>query len=207
MLKQYKAKRSFDDTPEPKAKIKSSKGLPIFVVQKHDATRLHYDFRLEHDGVLLSWAVPKGPSLNPADKRLAIQVEDHPFDYRDFEGIIPKGNYGAGTVMVWDEGTYSVPDADTKKDIAKAISAGLKKGHLQFILHGEKLNGTFQLVRIQGEESKPQWLLFKSKDEFATTKDIGKQDQSVKTGRSLEEIGGSEIQVKKKARVKSSPDS
>jgi bifunctional non-homologous end joining protein LigD len=207
MLKQYKAKRSFTETPEPKGTIKSSKGLPIFVVQKHDATRLHYDFRLEHDGVLLSWAVPKGPSLNPNDKRLAIQVEDHPFDYRDFEGIIPKGNYGAGTVMVWDEGTYTVPGAETKKEIAKAVSAGLAKGHLEVTLHGDKLNGTFHLVRTKGDEDKPQWLLFHSKDDFATQKDVTKLDHSVKTGRSLDEIGGKEIKTKKKARVKSSQDS
>lgn len=204
MLNQYHAKRSFKKTPEPKGVKKRSPGnkLPIFVVQKHDATRLHYDFRLEHHGVLLSWAVPKGPSLDPADKRLAIQVEDHPFDYHDFEGIIPAGQYGAGTVMVWDEGTYNAPGIETQKDTEAAMTAGLKKGHLQFILHGKKLNGLFHLVRLQGDASKPQWLLFKSQDENASQQQVLEKTYSVKTGRSLEEIAEDQEKPKKKVRVR-----
>lgn len=188
MLNRYRAKRSFKHSPEPSGRLKHSKGLPLFVVQKHDATRLHYDFRLEHQGVLLSWAVPKGPSLNPKEKHLAIQVEDHPFDYHDFEGTIPEGNYGAGTVMVWDEGTYSVEGADAKKGTEEAISKGLAKGHLQFTLHGQKLHGAFQLVRLKNDSKKAEWLFFKSKDEGVSEKNVLEESDSVKTGRSLDEI-------------------
>lgn len=200
MLNQYRAKRSFEETPEPTGakgkKRPKEANLPIFVVQKHDATRLHYDFRLEHHGVLLSWAVPKGPSLDPKDKRLAIQVEDHPYEYHDFEGIIPKG-YGAGTVMVWDEGTYNAVGKTTQKETEAAITAGLKKGHLQFVLHGKKLNGVFNLVRLKTDENKPQWLLFKSHDEAASTDPVVEKGDSVKTGRSLEEIAAGKKQKKK----------
>ena len=179
-LKKYIEKRDFKKTEEPKPKKgKSSKEL-IFVVQKHHASHLHYDFRLEVDGVLKSWAVPKGPSMNPADKRLAVMVEDHPYDYRTFEGIIPEGNYGAGTVMVWDEGTYTP---------LKSMQAGLKKGHLEFILQGTKLQGEFHLIRLQ--KSEKDWLLIKKKDEFSGLKDVLKQDRSVVTRRSMDEIGGS----------------
>ena len=115
-LKRYEQKRTFNRTPEPRGTVKQSTEVPVYCIQKHDASRLHYDFRLEHRGVLLSWAVPKGPSLNPADKRLSIHVEDHPYDYRDFEGVIPEGNYGAGTVMIWDEGIYGVEGATSKRD-------------------------------------------------------------------------------------------
>lgn len=154
-LQKYHQKRSFDDTPEPKGTVPKSKSkLPEFVVQKHDASHLHYDFRLEHKGVLLSWAVPKGPSMNPNDKRLAIHVEDHPYEYRLFEGTIPKGNYGAGTVEIWDKGTFETPEL--------TIDQGLKKGHLIFTLHGNKLQGTFNLVKLKDGEN---WLLIKGKDE------------------------------------------
>src|SRR5690349_20351933 len=136
-LSLYKKKRRFDETSEPKGKEKSSQGLLRFVVQKHDASHLHYDFRLEMGGVLKSWAVPKGPSLDPADKRLAMMVEDHPYDYRDFEGIIPEGNYGGGTVIVWDEGTYEPLDSKglNRKEQEKKLLQKLHAGDLKFILH------------------------------------------------------------------------
>jgi bifunctional non-homologous end joining protein LigD len=161
-LRKYKEKRSFENTPEPKgSKSKGAVAFPAFCVQKHAASHLHYDFRLEHKGVLLSWAVPKGPSLDPADKRLAVHVEDHPLEYRHFEGVIPKGNYGAGTVEIWDEGKFATPDAANKKDVEKAIDVGLKKGHLTFILLGKKLKGSFNLVRLKDDKN---WLLIKGKD-------------------------------------------
>src|SRR6187402_2483938 len=143
-LSRYKEKRNFKETPEPTGGRPDNERLR-FVIQKHDATRLHYDFRLEMEGVLKSWAVPKGPSLNPADKRLAMAVEDHPYDYRNFEGVIPEGNYGAGTVIIWDEGTYEPADADSssKKAFEAAIEKGLKAGSLTFTMHGKKLNGLF----------------------------------------------------------------
>lgn len=191
-LEKYRSKRTFNKTPEPQGHAKIKKGFPVFCIQKHAATRLHYDFRLEYKGVLLSWAIPKGPSLNPSDKRLAIQVEDHPFDYRNFEGIIPKGNYGAGTVMIWDEGNYSTLGAKTKKEVEKGIEIGLEKGHLDFILNGTKLQGGFSLVRMKTDENN-QWLLIKSKDEYANVKvDLEDFDYSSRTNRSLEEIGRSE---------------
>src|SRR6186997_1700298 len=136
-LSLYKKKRSFKKTPEPEGKKKSSSKSKLrFVVQKHDATQLHYDFRLEMEGVLKSWAVPKGPSLNPDDKRLAMMVEDHPYDYRTFEGIIPAGNYGAGTVMVWDEGNYLALGAKTAKESDRMIKSGIHKGEIKFVLNG-----------------------------------------------------------------------
>src|SRR6195256_5369297 len=156
-LEEYKRKRRFEDTPEPPPKVEKKSGHR-FVVQKHRASRLHYDFRLEMDGVLKSWAVPKGPSMNPADKRLAMQVEDHPVSYFDFEGIIPEGNYGAGTVMVWDVGTWQpMGNADEM----------LAKGDLKFRLQGKKLNGEFVLahMRTRRPGSKgTEWLLIKKKD-------------------------------------------
>jgi bifunctional non-homologous end joining protein LigD len=171
-LKEYRAKRDFQSSPEPSggtAKSKSSKvKLPIFCVQKHLASHLHYDFRLEHNGVLLSWAVPKGPSLNPADKRLAMRVEDHPRDYADFEGVIPEG-YGAGIVMLWDKGTWEseLPDIDR----------ALEKGELKFRLEGVKLKGSWVLVRTGGgpRSSNGQsrsWLLIKHRDAWAGEIDV-----------------------------------
>lgn len=203
MLKKYKQNRSLKETPEPLAEKRSGRSLPVFCVQLHDASHLHYDFRLEHKGELLSWAVPKGPSMNPADKRLAVMVEEHPFDYRNFEGVIPEGNYGAGTVMLWDEGTYSVPGATTKKEIEKKISEGLKKGSLEFDLNGEKLKGGFALVRMQKDEK--NWLLIKRKDKYAKTKDVTKLDYSVRSGRTMEEIADSTAYAFKNAPKKKMP--
>ncbi|HZR30690.1 MAG TPA: non-homologous end-joining DNA ligase [Terriglobales bacterium] len=185
-LEEYKRKRRFEQTPEPPPMLAKGKGNR-FVVQKHRATRLHYDFRLEMDGVLKSWAVPKGPSLDPADKRLAMMVEDHPVSYFDFEGIIPPGNYGAGTVMVWDVGTWE-PQGD--------LHAMLEKGDLKFVLHGQKLKGGFVLARMRSRRpgSKgTEWLLIKHRDEYAVPGyDIDKYDYSVLSRRTLDEIARDE---------------
>lgn len=197
-LEEYQRKRRFDETPEPAGKLEK-KSTHRFVVQKHDATRLHYDFRLEMEGVLKSWAVPKGPSLDPADKRLAMQVEDHPVSYFDFEGNIPEGNYGAGTVMVWDLGTWEplspvpvegkyVPGTE-----AEAV-AMLAKGDLKFRLHGKKLNGDFAIVKMKGRRpggKGNEWLLIKKHDDYEVEGyDIDQYDESVLTKRSLSEIAG-----------------
>src|SRR5215469_966291 len=181
-LEEYKRKRSFDHTPEPPPKLDPKKGFR-FVVQKHRASRLHYDFRLEMEGVLKSWAVPKGPTLNPGDKRLAMQVEDHPVSYFHFEGNIPEGNYGAGTVMVWDTGRWE-PLGDPAEM--------LKKGDLKFRLHGSKLKGEFVLARMRSRRpgSKgTEWLLIKKRDQSAEPNfDIDQLDESALTHRSLDEI-------------------
>jgi bifunctional non-homologous end joining protein LigD len=183
-LEEYKRKRDFTQTPEPPPKLAKG-GQRRFVVQKHRASRLHYDFRLEMDGVLKSWAVPKGPSLDPADKRLAMQVEDHPVSYFDFEGIIPAGNYGAGTVMVWDVGTWE-PQGD--------VHEMLRKGDLKFRLNGQKLKGDFALVHIKSRrpDSKgTEWLLIKHRDAYDQPGyDIDKYDYSALTKRSLKQIAG-----------------
>jgi len=168
-LKDYNEKRKFDETTEPKGKAKKSKDKLIFVIQRHAASRLHYDFRLEMEGVLKSWAVPKGPSLNPKDKRLAMMVEDHPYDYKDFEGNIPEGNYGAGQVEVWDSGTYEPLDQTSKLSNEKELLKELKAGSLKFILHGKKLKGEFALVKMKNAENNA-WLLIKHKDDFAEEK-------------------------------------
>ena len=188
----YKRKRSFEKTPEPAGrKSTSSKQGLRFVIQKHDASRLHYDFRLELEGVLKSWAVPKGPSLNPEDKRLAMMVEHHPYEYRSFEGIIPAGNYGAGTVIVWDEGTYEPAEPVTgTKQQEKSLLKQLHEGNLKFRLKGKKLNGEFALVHIKGKEGNA-WLLIKKKDKYASITDITKKDKSVQSGKTLEQVGGS----------------
>jgi len=197
-LEEYKRKRKFEQTPEPPPKVETKTGHR-FVVQKHDATRLHYDFRLEMEGVLKSWAVPKGPSLDPADKRLAMQVEDHPVSYFDFEGIIPEGNYGAGTVMVWDVGTWQPlsPVAVQGKYVpgteAEAV-AMLAKGDLKFRLNGKKLKGDFALVKMKGRRpgSKgTEWLLIKKHDEYVVEGyNIDDYDESVLSKRSLAQIAG-----------------
>ncbi|MBX9853479.1 MAG: non-homologous end-joining DNA ligase [Cytophagaceae bacterium] len=187
-LKEYKAKRKFADTPEPSGKIKEDKkGEHRFVVQKHHASHLHYDFRLEIEGVLKSWAVPKGPSMNPADKRLAMMVEDHPFEYGKFEGIIPPGNYGAGTVMVWDEGTYHVPGLEGRELNEKELKKALREGNLKFVLEGKKLKGEFALVHMKRGKGN-EWLLFKKADKYSKEEDITKKDKSVITNRTLEQI-------------------
>jgi bifunctional non-homologous end joining protein LigD len=185
-LTDYHRKRNFKATPEPSGDesraTKKSEPL-IFVVQKHRATNLHYDFRLEWGGTLLSWAVPKGPSLDPAVKRLAMQVEDHPVEYADFEGVIPEGEYGGGTVMVWDAGTWEPESPD--------VNEALRKGDLKFALHAKKLKGSWVLVRTRGfgSASKPSWLLIKHRDEWASGRDVtADEPYSVKTRRLLADI-------------------
>ncbi|MDQ3192558.1 MAG: hypothetical protein M3Q58_13270, partial [Bacteroidota bacterium] len=163
-LEKYREKRKFNHTKEPQGRRrKNVKGHLIFVIHKHAATNLHYDLRLEMEKVLKSWAIPKGPSLNPEERRLAIMVEDHPFDYKEFEGIIPEGNYGAGEVIIWDEGTYYVKKGLTKSQNEKLLIKGLDKGHISFYLEGKKLTGQFSLIRIpsRGENA---WMLVKKKD-------------------------------------------
>jgi bifunctional non-homologous end joining protein LigD len=188
-LTEYKKKRKFDKTPEPGPKKKRTKSGRIFVVQKHRATQLHYDFRLEADGVLKSWAVPKGPSLDPKVKRLAMQVEDHPVDYAKFEGVIPEGEYGGGTVMVWDYGTYEPEDTED-------VSEALRKGELKFSLNGEKLKGSWVLVRTRDR----QWLLMKHRDYYTTEEDVTDlAPASILTRRTLAEIAEDEGGNVKKA--------
>lgn len=165
-LQDYNKKRKFDETSEPKGATKKSTSKLIFVVQRHAASKLHYDFRLEMDGVLKSWAVPKGPSLNPEDKRLAMMVEDHPYDYKDFEGNIPEGNYGAGQVEIWDSGTYEPLDETSKLSDENELLKELKSGSLKFTLHGKKLKGEFALIKMKNAENNA-WLLIKHKDKFA----------------------------------------
>jgi bifunctional non-homologous end joining protein LigD len=181
-LREYARKRRFDVTPEPPAttpRRRRTRRLR-FVVQKHRASHLHYDFRLEWDGVLLSWAVPKGPSLDPGSKRLAMEVEDHPLAYAGFEGIIPAEEYGGGTVMVWDRGTYDCEDAD--------VGAARRAGEIRFTLHGEKLTGAWVLVRTRGRSSR-SWLLLKRRDQAADAKDLtSEQPRSVLSNRLLAEI-------------------
>jgi bifunctional non-homologous end joining protein LigD len=177
-LDEYNRKRRFDVTPEPAGKPRRTRKKALqFVIQKHRATSLHYDFRLEHDGVMLSWAVPKGPSLDPATKRFAMQTEDHPIDYNRFEGVIPEGEYGGGTVMIWDHGLWEpeVPNVD----------AALAKGDVKFTLYGKKLRGSWVLVRMRQR----QWLLIKHRDQAASNLDITAVEfRSAVSGRTLAEI-------------------
>jgi DNA ligase D-like protein (predicted 3'-phosphoesterase) len=185
LLERYRKKRDFGETPEPSDKAKASRKSkskdPMFVIQKHDATRLHYDFRIEAEGVLKSWAVPKGPSTNPIDKRLAMPTEDHPMAYGRFEGRIPEGNYGAGPVIVWDIGTYR-----NLSDIP--VEEALRKGHVKIWLEGKKVKGGYALTRIS--RSPARWLLVKLKDEKADpARDITKTDpNSVLSGKSVDDI-------------------
>jgi len=196
-LEEYKRKRRFNETPEPEGVVKKSPGN-AFVIQKHRATRLHYDLRLEMEGVLRSWAVPKGPSFDPAEKRLAVLTEDHPMDYGNFEGVIPPGNYGAGKVIVWDNGTYEMVDPPTPEQ-------GWKKGKFHVRLQGKKLKGEWVLVR--GSRAPDQWLFFKVRDVYAAPDlDItAERPESVLSGKLVEEIGAPERPAKgskKKLRTK-----
>ena len=198
-LKEYKKKRRFDITPEPKGNAKKprSGGSLLYLIQKHQATNLHYDFRLEWNGALLSWAVPKGPSLDPSVKRLAMRTEDHPLEYGNFEGVIPAGEYGGGTVMLWDKGTWvpEVPDVDS----------ALKSGELKFTLQGRKLKGSWVLVHTRGYGGKPSrsaWLLIKHRDQYASTTDIAaERPRSAVSHRLLAEIaqdGGGDVEKARK---------
>jgi bifunctional non-homologous end joining protein LigD len=187
-LEEYRKKRKFNETPEPVGRVRRASGTRIFVVQKHVASRLHYDFRLAINGVLVSWAVPKGPSMNPADKRLAVRTEDHPLEYADFEGIIPEGHYGAGTVMVWDNGKYEPKDRTAPEE-------QLARGKIDVVLDGEKLRGGFTVIqtgnRPDGPSDRKRWLLIKHRDEQADPSweiESPKLNRSVLTGRTLKEI-------------------
>jgi bifunctional non-homologous end joining protein LigD len=198
-LSEYRHKRDFTKTREPSGEKGAAPGTTAprrpapkkrapalqFVVQKHDASHLHYDFRLELDGVMKSWAVPKGPSYDPSVRRLAMEVEDHPIEYNTFEGTIPQGEYGGGTVMLWDRGTYE-PESGGGVD---ALRDGYARGDLKFILHGDRLQGGWVLVRMK-RPGRPQWLLIKHRDEFATSAHdvVGEVTTSVATGRTMEDI-------------------
>lgn len=187
-LKQYHKKRDFNKTSEPNSGKAKTSGKLQFVIQKHDATRLHYDFRLEMNGVLKSWAIPKGPSTDPKTKRLAMMVEDHPFDYKNFEGIIPKGEYGGGTVIVWDQGTYEpIEKIRGKKAQEKYLLEQLHSGSLKIILHGSKLKGEYALVKTNGM-GENGWLLIKHKDDYASTTDITKKDKSVLSEKTIKQV-------------------
>jgi bifunctional non-homologous end joining protein LigD len=202
-LTKYKEKRNFKESPEPTGGKADFEKLR-FVVQKHDASRLHYDFRLEMEGVLKSWAVPKGPSTDPEVKRLAMMVEDHPYDYRNFEGIIPSG-YGAGTVIVWDEGFYELADAHGKEEKTqhKELLNGINAGKLHFVLHGKKLKGEYALVKTHGRDENA-WLLFKVKDKYVSKEDITLKDKSVISKRTLAQIEKTKTKFYEAKRVKES---
>jgi bifunctional non-homologous end joining protein LigD len=192
-LAKYRAKRDFGKTAEPSGEISKASSGHSYLIQKHAARRLHYDFRLEMDGTLKSWAVTKGPSLNPTDKRLAVHVEDHPLAYGDFEGTIPKGEYGGGTVMLWDRGSWE-PIGDGAR--------GYKNGHLDFELHGKRLKGRWHLVRMhgnrRGDEKRENWLLIKGKDEYANKNGdaaLEKYQKSVVSSRSMESLASGNAKV------------
>jgi bifunctional non-homologous end joining protein LigD len=183
-LDRHNQKHDLSRTKTPEATIEKLQEEFIFVVQKHAASHLHYDFRLEMGGVLISWAIPKGPSMNPLDKRLAIRVEDHPYRYKDFEGTISEGNYGAGKVIVWDSGTYFLSEESVEGSLEDKLKKGLQNGHFSFILQGEKLKGEFLLVKLKGKE-KNAWLLIKKKDVYASDDDILKKNNSVISNETL----------------------
>jgi DNA ligase D-like protein (predicted 3'-phosphoesterase) len=185
-LKEYESKRNLNATPEPRGRRSDASKLR-FVIQKHDASSLHYDFRLEVAGVLKSWAVPKGPSTNPRDKRLAMPTEDHPVDYIDFEGVIPEGNYGAGAVIVWDTGNYE--NLSEKDGEQVPLEKALDQGHAKFYLNGKKLKGGYALTKT-GRGTDKRWLLVKLKDEDADARrnPVNTQPESVLTGRTIEQL-------------------
>jgi bifunctional non-homologous end joining protein LigD len=195
-LTEYRRKRDFSKTGEPKGGNARSKQKLAFVIQKHAASHLHYDLRLELDGVMKSWAVPKGPSLDPSVKRLAMQVEDHPIEYNTFEGTIPKGEYGGGTVMLWDRGTYSYGGTDP--DPVEGLRRGYSKGDFKFVLQGKRLKGSWVLVRTRRDErGNAQWLLIKHRDEYAAPgSDVTAEHQaSVASHRTMEEIAEGKSRV------------
>jgi len=188
-LEEYRGKRDFRHTPEPTGRRKRAAAAPIFVIQKHESSHLHYDFRLEVDGVLKSWAVPKGPSTDPQEKRLAVPTEDHPLDYARFEGVIPKGEYGAGTVLVWDTGPYR--NLTEKKGVPVPLGPAVEHGHLKVWLEGVKLKGGYALTRFKTGKGEA-WLLVKMDDgEADPARDpVSTEPASVLSGRTLEEIAG-----------------
>jgi bifunctional non-homologous end joining protein LigD len=213
-LTEYRRKRDFARTQEPSGDTTESparRGKLRFVIQKHAARNLHFDLRLELDGVMKSWAVPKGPSLDPSVKRLAMQVEDHPIDYNTFEGTIPKGEYGGGSVMLWDRGTYTADAASTPAEEEDAIRQGLARGDLKITFHGARLHGSFALVRMKfsrdrSSSSKPQWLLIKHRDKFATDEDVVAENMtSVESGRTMEEIASGKSKVWRSNRAPNDP--
>ena len=183
-LDRHNQKHDLSRTKTPEATIEKSQGEFIFVVQKHAASHLHYDFRLEMEGVLKSWSIPKGPSMNPSIKRLAIRVEDHPFSYKDFEGTIKEGNYGAGKVIVWDSGTYYLSEESVEGSLEHKLKKGLRQGHFSFILQGKKLKGEFSLVKLKGKQENA-WLLIKKKDVYASNADILNKNNSVISNETL----------------------
>lgn len=195
-LTKYKQKRNFEESPEPEGKKAAAGSKLTFVVQRHHASRLHYDFRLELNGTLKSWAVPKGPSLNPKDKRLAMMVEDHPISYATFEGDIPEGNYGAGHVDVWDKGTYEPVDEKGEAISARQFSSALKKGSIKFSMKGRKLKGEFALVKMGNEEN--AWLLIKHRDKYATDEAYNSEDYAKKSSLKYTAERAAKKTVKKK---------
>lgn len=188
-LETYEEKRDFRKTTEPRGGRRPSSEQPLFVIQKHDASSLHYDLRLEVDGVLKSWAVPKGPSTDPSEKRLALPSEDHPLDYADFEGVIPEGEYGAGTVMVWDTGPYRNLRAEKDQDAAADMATALEEGKVEVWLEGEKISGGYALIRTGGGDDE-RWLLIKMDDDEADARrnPTSTEPKSVLSDRTLDEI-------------------
>ncbi len=207
LLEKYNRKRVFTKTPEPRGQIQPSRGALKFVIQKHQASRLHYDFRLEMEGVLKSWAVPKGLSLNPADKRLAMMTEDHPMAYRTFEGTIPEDEYGGGDVIVWDEGTYEADGTSNCEDSETKMLAGLAKGDMKFTLYGSKIQGSYALIKMKGRQENA-WLLIKHKDEFVSDRDITADQTSARSNKALGDEPHSKIYIggnRRQAAPKTSP--